>query len=119
VGGRDQRGQIVRLGSISERARNIEKRRQIGHCACDALIGKSHKHANLSLVEHKSGYAVLAKAESKTAGIFSTATIKRLKPMAKRVQSFTHDNGKEFAYHAVIDHAFESISYFADPYWRW
>lgn len=45
----------------------IEDRRQIGHWEGDTLIGKRHKHAIVSLVGRKSGYAVLAKVKNKRA----------------------------------------------------
>ena len=83
------------------------------------MIGKSHKHAIVSLVERKSGYAVLAKVENKTADLVSTAIIKRLMPISERVQTLTYDNGKEFANHVAIDKALGSTTYFADPYSSW
>jgi IS30 family transposase len=119
AGGRERRGQILGRRSIAERPRHIEERRQIGHWEGDTLIGKRHKHAIVSLVERKSGYAILAKVENKTADLVSTAIIERLKPIAKRVQTLTYDNGKEFADHAAIDRALGSTAYFADPYSSW
>ena len=119
AGGRDRRGQIIGRRPICERPRHIEERRQIGHWEGDTLIGKSHKHAIVSLVERKSGYAVLAKVENKTADLVSTAIIKRLMPISERVQTLTFDNGKEFANHASIDKALGSTTYFADPYSSW
>jgi len=119
AGGRDRRGQILGRRTISERPKHIEGRRQIGHWEGDTLIGKRHKHAIVSLVERKSGYAVLAKVENKTADLVSTAIIKRLKPIAKRVRTLTYDNGKEFSDHATIDKALGSTAYFADPYSSW
>jgi IS30 family transposase len=119
AGGRDRRGQIIGRRPISERPKHIEERRQIGHWEGDTLIGKHHKHAIVSLVERKSGYAVLAKVENKTSDQVSTAIIKRLKPIAKRVRTLTYDNGKEFADHAAIDRALGSTAYFADPYSSW
>ena len=119
AGGRDRRGQILGRRPICERPRHIEERLQIGHWEGDTLIGKSHKHAIVSLVERKSGYAVLAKVENKTADLVSTAIIKRLMPISERVQTLTYDNGKEFANHASIDKALGSTTYFADPYSSW
>ena len=119
AGGRDRRGQILGRRPICERPRHIEERLQIGHWEGDTLIGKSHKHAIVSLVERKSGYAVLAKVEKKTADLVSTAIIKRLMPISERVQTLTFDNGKEFANHASIDKALGSTTYFADPYSSW
>jgi IS30 family transposase len=65
AGGRDRRGQIIGRRPISERPKHVEKRRKIGHWEGDTLIGKGHKQAIVSLVERKSGYAVLAKVKNK------------------------------------------------------
>jgi len=119
AGGRDRRGQIIGRRAISERPAYIEERRQIGHWEGDTLIGKAHKQAIVSLVERKSGYAVLVKVKNKTADLVSNAIISRLKPLSKKVRTLTYDNGKEFAEHASIDQALGSISYFADPYSSW
>jgi IS30 family transposase len=119
AGGRDRRGQIIGRRPISERPAHIEERRQIGHWEGDTVIGKGHKQAIVSLVERKSGYAVLAKVKNKTADLVSNAIIDRLKPLATKVKTLTYDNGKEFAHHASIDQALGSTSYFADPYSSW
>lgn len=119
AGGRDRRGEIIGRRAISDRPAHIEERRQLGHWEGDTLIGKSHKQAIISLVERKSGYAVLAKVGNKTAHLVSSAIIDRLKPIAMKVQTLTFDNGKEFSEHAKIDSALGSISYFADPYSSW
>lgn len=119
AGGRDRRGQIIGRRAISDRPAHIEERRQLGHWEGDTLIGKSHKQAIISLVERKSGYAVLAKVGNKTAHLVSSAIIDRLNPIAMKVQTLTFDGGKEFSDHAKIDSALGSISYFADPYSSW
>ena len=117
--GRNRRGQIIGRRAISERPVHIEERRQIGHWEGDTLIGKSHKQAIISLVERKSGYAVLAKVKNKTADLVSNAIIDRLRPIQNAVRTLTYDNGKEFTDHATIDKALGSTSYFADPYSSW
>jgi IS30 family transposase len=70
-GGRDRRGQIIGRRPISERPTNVEKRSQIDHWEGDTLIGKGHKQAIVSLVERKSGYAVLKKVTKKTSDLFA------------------------------------------------
>ncbi len=75
---RDRRGQILGPRPISDCPRHIEERRHIGHWEGDTPIGKRHKHAIVSLVERKTGYAVFTKVEKKTADLVSTAIIKRL-----------------------------------------
>jgi len=117
--GRDRRGQIIGRRPISERPRRVESRRQIGHWELDTIIGKGQKQAIISMVERKSGYAVLAKVRRKTADRVSTAIITSLKPIAAMVETLTYDNGKEFAEHSATDKALGSVAYFADPYSSW
>ncbi|NDB69316.1 MAG: IS30 family transposase [Methylocystaceae bacterium] len=102
AGGRDRRGQIIGRTAVSKRPAHIEERRQIGHWEGDTLIGKSHKQAIVSLVERKSGYAVLAKVQNKTAYQVSNAIINRLKPIKNTVRTMIYYNGKEFADHTTI-----------------
>lgn len=58
--GRDRRGQIIGRRPISARPAHIEARTQVGHWEGRTVIGAAHKQAVVTLVERKSGYAVLA-----------------------------------------------------------
>ena len=58
--GRDRRGQIVDRRPISERPAYIEDRAQVGRWEGDTIIGANHKQAVVTLVERKSGYALIA-----------------------------------------------------------
>ena len=86
------------------------------------MIGAGHKQAIVTLVERKSGFAVLAHVTRKTADLVSQAIITSLTPLAQRVRTVTYDNGKEFADHAAVDEALKSMAYCAstflkkDPY---
>ena len=119
AGGRDRRGQIAGRRPIGERPAYIEQRRKIGHWEGDTVIGAGHKQAIVSLVERKSGYAILAKVANKTADLVSAAIINGLTPVLASVETITFDNGKEFASHAGIDAALGSTTSFADPYSSW
>jgi len=119
AGGRDRRGQIIGRRPISERPASIEIRSQVGHWEGDTLIGKGHKQAIVSLVERKSGYAVLKKVSKKTSELFRSAIIKGLKPISEKIKTITFDNGLAFSQHAKIDKAHKSKSYFADPFLSW
>ena len=116
--GRDRRGQIPNRRPLSERPAFIDKRLQVGHWECDTVIGANHKGAVVTMVERKSGYAVMAKVEKKTPELVSSAIVDKLKPMAARVKTLTFDNGKEFAGHAHIDQQLQSTAYFARPFAR-
>ena len=119
AGGRDRRGQIPNRRPLSERPLHIEARRQVGHWECDTVIGASHKGAVVTMVERKSGYAVMAKVEKKTSELVSSAIVDKLQPLAARVKTLTFDNGKEFAGHAYIDQQLQSTAYFARPFASW
>jgi IS30 family transposase len=117
--GRERRGQIIGRRPISERPAHIETRDQVGHWEGDTVIGAHHKQAVVTLVERKSGYALIAKVINKTSDLVSTAIINKLSPMAPLVKTITFDNGKEFAGHSTIDAALNSTTYFADPFASW
>lgn len=53
----------------------------------------------MTLVERKSGFAVLAKVSNKSADLVDRAIEAWLLPLNARVKTFTVDNGKEFADH--------------------
>ena len=110
AGGRDRRGQIPNRRPLSERPLHIEARRQVGHWECDTVIGASHKGAVVTMVERKSGYAVMAKVGKKTSELVSSAIVDKLKPMTARVKTLTFDNGKEFAGHTYIDEQLQSTA---------
>ena len=117
--GRDRRGQIVGRRPISERPAHIEARTQVGHWEGDTVIGAHHKQAVVTLVERKSGYALIAKVSNKTSDLVSQAIITKLNAVTPLVKTLTFDNGKEFAEHQRIDTALKSTTYFADPFASW
>jgi IS30 family transposase len=119
VCGRDRRGQIPNRRPISERPSHIEGGKQVGHWESDTVIGAAHKQAIVTLVERKSGFAVLAEVPNKSADLVGRAIEAKLKPLNSRVKTLTVDNGKEFADHQAIDQALGIQTYFADPYCSW
>jgi IS30 family transposase len=103
AGGPDRTGQIPNRRPLSDRPLQIEARRQVGHWECDTVIGASHKGAVVTMVERKSGYAVLAKVVNKTSELVSSVIVRNLKPFSVRVKTLTYDSGKGFAAHWLID----------------
>ena len=87
--GHDRRGQIPDRRSITERPESVERRTHIGHWEADTVIGAGHQHAIVTLVERKSGFAVMAKVDRKTSEQVSAAVIDRLLPVAGRVKTIT------------------------------
>lgn len=117
--GRSRRGQITGRRPITKRPAIVEARTRVGDWEGDTVIGAGHKQAIVSLVERKSGLAILARVPNKTAEMVSQAIIDRLSAMRDRVKTITFDNGKEFAHHRIIDRALGSTTYFADPFASW
>lgn len=119
AGGSDRRGQIPNRRPLSERALHIEDRKQVGHWEWDTVMGANHKQAIVTVVERKSGYAVIAKVSNKTSDLMGAAIIKVLKLFKARVKTLTDDNGKEFCGHVEIDKALGSTGDFARPFASW
>jgi IS30 family transposase len=117
--GQDRRGQIIGRRPISERPAYIEERSQVGHWEGDTVIGANHKQAIVTLVERKSGYAVLSKVTNKTSDLVGNAIINELQSFTPLVKTMTFDNGKEFAEHQRMDKELQSTTYFADPFASW
>jgi IS30 family transposase len=91
----------------------------VGHWECDTVIGAAHKQAIVTVVERKSGYAVMAKVSNKTSDLVGSAIIQALNPLKARVKTLAYDNGKEFSGHDRIDEALGSTGYFARPFASW
>jgi IS30 family transposase len=88
----------------------------VGHWECDTVIGASHKGAVVTMVERKSGYAVMAKVSNKTSAAISSAIVGKLQPLAARLKTLTFENGKEFSGHTYIDEKLQSTAYFDRPF---
>jgi IS30 family transposase len=101
---------------ISERPSHIEDRKQVGHWEGVTVIVAAHIQDTVTLVESKSGFALLVKVPNKSADLVGRAIEAKLKPLNSRVKTLTVDNGKEFADHQAIDQALGIQTYFADPY---
>ena len=86
---------------------------------CDTVIGASHKDAVVTMVERKSGHAMIAKVSNKTSELVSSAIVSNLKPFSVRVKTLTYDNGNEFTAHRLIDQQLNSTAYFARPFASW
>jgi IS30 family transposase len=92
---------------------------EVGHWEGDTVIGAAHMQAVVTLVERKSGYAVLAKVKNKTSDLVSSTIMTTLKPLAPLVKTMTFDYGKEFTERSKMDAALNSTTYFADPFASW
>ena len=83
------------------------------------MIGAARKQAVVTLVERKSGYAVLAKVRNRTSDLVSSAIITQLALLTQLVKTMTFVNWKEFSGHSRIDASLKSTTYFADLFTIW
>ena len=121
-GGRppERRGKLGDCVRIDGRPDVINRRRRYGDWEGDTMVGKGRRSALVTLVERKSGYARIGRADNMKADTTRHVTEARMKdlPAALR-RSVTFDNGKEFAEHRQLAQALDLETYFALPYRSW
>ena len=121
-GGRpvERRGKPRDLVRIACRPQVINRRRRYGDWEGDTLVGKGRRNALVTLVERKSGYTRIGRADDLTAESTSRVTTRRLCTLPRALRrSITFDNGKEFMGHRKIARQLQLDIYFADPYRSW
>ena len=115
----DGRGKIPNRVDISKRPKSVETRAELGDWEGDTVVGAHHLGAVVTLVERKTGYAVIAKVAERTAKSVTEACIKALTDLKLAVKSITFDNGKEFSQHQKISQALDTKIYFSKPHSPW
>ena len=115
----ERRGQIIGRVCITERPQIVETRSRIGDWEADTVIGRQGGAVLVTLVERKSRFSLIIRAENKTATAVSAAMTTAMSPHAAHVHTLTYDNGKEFAYHLKVSDELEAKGFFAHPYHSW
>lgn len=116
---KDSRGVLAGKRHISERSEAIEQRLQIGHWEGDTVIGQDKHHCILTLLERKTGYAVIKKLSARTTEQVTRAASQALIEQAGRFHTLTLDNGTEFHDYKTLEARFPLTCYFATPYHSW
>lgn len=116
---KNARGSIPNRVGIEHRPPIVEQRSRIGDFEVDLIIGKNHKNPILTIVERKSGFALLRKLPSKEAHVTAQQLVAALLPIKDYVHTITADNGKEFAKHETVAEKLNAQCYFATPYHSW
>jgi len=117
--GNKTRGVIPNRVGIEQRPPVVEERSRIGDFEIDLVLGKNQTTPILTIVERKSGFALLRKLPSKEAHTTAEQLADALLPIKQDVHTITSDNGKEFALHQQIAKVLEADYYFATPYHSW
>jgi IS30 family transposase len=115
----DSRGVLPGKRSIADRPVEVEGRRRIGHWEGDTVMGRDLRHCVLTLVERKTGYAIIKKLAARNKEQVTRAATRAIRRHCRRFKTLTLDNGTEFHDYAVLEQRFPVKIYFATPYHSW
>ncbi len=115
----DSRGVLPGKRPIGDRPAEVEARRRIGHWEGDTVMGSDLRHCVLTLVERKTGYAIIKKLAARNTEQVTRAATRAIRRHCRRFKTLTLDNGTEFHDYAVLEERFPVRVYFATPYHSW
>ena len=115
----DSRGRLAGKRHISERPGYIEKRGSIGHWEIDTVVGTGAKDCVVTLVERKTGYALVGKLRDRSMYGMTKRVRMLLRRIPNQFKTITSDNGTEFHDYAAVEAATGVKFYFATPYHSW
>ena len=104
---------------ISQRPAEVEQRLRIGDWEGDTVMGSDKRACVLTLVERRSGLAVIKKLTARTAEQATWATAHAIAEHRENIHTITFDNGTEFHNYKVLEGVFPVTCYFATPYHSW
>jgi transposase, IS30 family len=117
--GPDSRGVLPGKRHISERPPEVEHRRRVGHWEGDTVMGSDAHHCVLTLVERKTGFAIIKKLKARTKDEVTRAATLAIRRHCRQFKTLTLDNGTEFHDYALLEERFPVKVYFATPYHSW
>lgn len=116
----ETRGKMPARAEIAGRPAAVDERRRFGDWEGDTIVSKQRRGGLVTLVERKSGFALVAKVQRLKAQNVARAAIRQFAMLPRRLRrTATFDNGKEFANHEKITRATGIDIYFARPYHAW
>jgi len=115
----DSRGILPGKRHISQRPPEVQTRSTLGHWEADTMIGSDPHHCILTLVERKSGLAIIKKLNSRTASCVTDAILLAIQEHYENFKTITFDNGTEFHGYKIFEQRFCLKCYFATPYHSW
>lgn len=116
----EKRGQIPARAEIAGRPEIVERRARFGDWEGDTIVGKGRRGGLLTLVERKSGFALVGLVKQLRAKNVSRCFGRLTSPLPRGLRrTATFDNGKEFARHASMSRTSGFDIYFARPYHAW
>jgi IS30 family transposase len=116
----ETRGRLPARAEIAGRPAIVDERRRFGDWEGDTIVGARRQSGLVTLVERKSGFALVAKVQRLRARNVTSATTRQFAPLPPSLRrTATFDNGKEFAGHQQIARQTNLDIYFARPYHAW
>lgn len=115
------RGLIPNRVDIDQRPIIVEKKERFGDFELDTIVGANHKGAIVTIVDRASKYSYLTLVPQATAENIRAVMSQRLNLLSQKslIQTYTADNGKEFAAHEKIVEDLGGSFYFSKPYHSW
>lgn len=117
---REQQREIQKKRWIDDRPATINQRLFYGHWEGDTVRGHQHSGYLVTLVERKSGYALVGHIPRATKEAFRLCAEQLLAPLPGHLKrSLTLDNGSEMADFEELEKHTGMHVYFAHPYHSW
>jgi len=118
-GTREKRGRLAGKRHITERPREAESRKKIGHWEMDLIVGAPDQHCMVTLVERATGVTLIGKLRCRKAAAVNKRVIDVILSHEGLFKTITVDNGPEFHSYEDIERATGVTIYFATPYASW
>ena len=116
----ENRGRLAGKKMITDRPPIVETRSEFGHWEMDTVMGNhASRHCLLTLVERKSGYAIIGKLADRTKESVTARATSLIRAHSGWFKSITADNGTEFHDYAKIEQDTGVPIYFAHAYHSW
>lgn len=117
---REKQRELLKKRWIEERPKTANQRLFYGHWEGDTVHGNKHSGYLVTLVERKSGYALVGHIQRNTKEAFRLCVEQLLAPLPRHLkQSLTLDNGTEMNDYEELEKHTGMPVYFAHPYHSW
>ena len=117
---REHQRELQKKRWIEQRPQTVNDRQFFGHWEGDTVRGHKHSGYLVTLVERKSGYALVGYIPTATKEAFRLCAERLLAPLPQHLKrSLTLDNGTEMADFEELEQRTGMTIYFAHPYHSW
>jgi IS30 family transposase len=97
----DSRGVLPGKRPIGDRPVEVELRQRIGHWEGDTVMGSDLRHCVLTLVERKTGYAIIKKLKARKMQDVTRAATRAIRSHCRKFKTITFDNVLNASRHSL------------------